>query len=144
MKGLARVWRTLIRGCVRLLFAFVVLSLLIVALFRYVSPPSSAFMLAAQWDMWWHQNIDRQIEYEWVAAEQISPQAYRAVLAAEDQRFFDHHGFDWQEIRSAMRERTQGGVYAARVRLVNRRQKTYFCGEDAAGCVRGLRCGSRG
>jgi monofunctional biosynthetic peptidoglycan transglycosylase len=109
MKGLARVWRTLIRGCVRLVFAFVVLSLLIVALFRYVSPPSSAFMLAAQWDMWWHQNIDRQIEYEWVAAEQISPQAYRAVLAAEDQRFFDHHGFDWQEIRSAMRERTQGG-----------------------------------
>ncbi|NBS12913.1 MAG: monofunctional biosynthetic peptidoglycan transglycosylase [Gammaproteobacteria bacterium] len=109
MKGLARVWRTLIRGCVRLVFAFVVLSLLLVALFRYVSPPSSAFMLAARWDAWWHQKVDRQIEYEWVAADRMSPQIRRAILAAEDQRFFDHHGFDWQEIRSAMRERAQGG-----------------------------------
>jgi monofunctional biosynthetic peptidoglycan transglycosylase len=85
------------------------ISLLAVVIFRYVPPPTSAFMLAAKWATWMEQDGDDVIHYEWVAAEQISPQAYRAVLAAEDQRFFDHHGFDWQEIRSAMRERTQGG-----------------------------------
>ena len=85
------------------------ISLLAVVIFRYVPPPTSAFMLAAKWATWMGQDGDDVIHYEWVAAEQISSQAYRAVLAAEDQRFFDHHGFDWQEIRSAMHDRAQGG-----------------------------------
>jgi monofunctional glycosyltransferase len=38
----------------------------------------------------------------WVPYDRISPNLIRAVLAGEDSRFFDHAGFDWEEIRIAM------------------------------------------
>lgn len=38
----------------------------------------------------------------WVPYDRISPNLVRAVLAGEDSRFFDHAGFDWEEIRIAM------------------------------------------
>jgi monofunctional biosynthetic peptidoglycan transglycosylase len=37
----------------------------------------------------------------WVPMEQISPNLQKAVLAGEDARFFDHHGFDWDAIQKA-------------------------------------------
>jgi monofunctional biosynthetic peptidoglycan transglycosylase len=37
----------------------------------------------------------------WVSYDRISPNLVRAVLAGEDSRFFDHSGFDWEEIRKA-------------------------------------------
>jgi monofunctional biosynthetic peptidoglycan transglycosylase len=40
----------------------------------------------------------------WVPFEKISPNLVRAVLAGEDSRFFDHAGFDWEEIRKAWEE----------------------------------------
>jgi monofunctional glycosyltransferase len=38
----------------------------------------------------------------WVAYDRISPNLVRAVLAGEDSRFFDHSGFDWEEIKIAL------------------------------------------
>jgi monofunctional biosynthetic peptidoglycan transglycosylase len=39
----------------------------------------------------------------WVPYERISPHLVRAVLAGEDSRFFDHAGFDWEEIQKAIK-----------------------------------------
>lgn len=41
-------------------------------------------------------------EQEWVPYERISRNLVRAVLAGEDSRFFDHSGFDWEEIQKAL------------------------------------------
>ena len=38
----------------------------------------------------------------WVSYDRISPWLVRAVLAGEDSRFFDHSGFDWEEIQKAI------------------------------------------
>lgn len=38
---------------------------------------------------------------QWVPLERISPNLYRAVLAGEDTRFFEHDGFDWDAIQKA-------------------------------------------
>jgi monofunctional glycosyltransferase len=49
-------------------------------------------------------------EYRWRATERISPHLPRAVVAAEDARFFQHGGFDWKELRAARAQaRTSGG-----------------------------------
>ncbi|OOG23224.1 monofunctional biosynthetic peptidoglycan transglycosylase [Thioalkalivibrio denitrificans] len=45
-------------------------------------------------------------DYRWRSKAQISPHLPRAVVAAEDARFFQHRGFDWQEVREA-RNRAQ-------------------------------------
>src|SRR5262245_52764568 len=41
-------------------------------------------------------------EQNWISYERISPWLVRAVLAGEDSRFFDHSGFDWEEIQKAI------------------------------------------
>ena len=41
-------------------------------------------------------------EQTWVPYEKISSNLVRAVLAGEDQRFFDHSGFDWEEMQKAI------------------------------------------
>ncbi len=45
----------------------------------------------------------------WIPYERISPHLVRAVLAGEDPRFFVHHGFDWDQIREALRENLEEG-----------------------------------
>ncbi|MEP6945583.1 MAG: transglycosylase domain-containing protein [Acidobacteriota bacterium] len=45
----------------------------------------------------------------WTPIEQISPNLQRAVLAGEDSRFFEHHGFDWDAIQSAWDDAVKQG-----------------------------------
>lgn len=43
------------------------------------------------------------VDHTWVALEDINPSMQKAVLKAEDYKFFDHHGFDWDAIDKAMK-----------------------------------------
>jgi monofunctional biosynthetic peptidoglycan transglycosylase len=60
---------------------------------RWLPPPTSAFML---------QSPVKPVDYVWVPAAH-HPKALRdAVIAAEDQKFFTHHGFDFEAIEKAL------------------------------------------
>ena len=50
----------------------------------------------------------------WTPIEQISPNLHRAVLAGEDARFFEHHGFDWDAIEKAWDEAVKEGEKEAK------------------------------
>src|SRR5215468_9194073 len=50
----------------------------------------------------------------WTPIEQISPNLQKAVLAGEDARFFDHHGFDWDAIQKAWDEAMKEGEKEAK------------------------------
>jgi len=50
----------------------------------------------------------------WTPIEQISPNLQRAVLAGEDSRFFEHHGFDWEAIQNAWDEAMKEGEKESR------------------------------
>ncbi|MGH7563434.1 MAG: monofunctional biosynthetic peptidoglycan transglycosylase [Gemmatimonadota bacterium] len=47
--------------------------------------------------------------YRWVPIEEISPNLEAAVLAGEDSRFYEHHGFDMQQIQAAWDRHERGG-----------------------------------
>lgn len=47
--------------------------------------------------------------FEWVPMSSISPALQHAVVAAEDARFFQHHGFDWTEVQIAFEDGMNGG-----------------------------------
>ena len=51
----------------------------------------------------------KPIQYQWVSARNISPNAAAAVIASEDQQFYQHFGFDLQAIRSAITNYINGG-----------------------------------
>jgi monofunctional glycosyltransferase len=50
----------------------------------------------------------------WMPIDQISPHLAKAVLAGEDARFFEHHGFDWDAIQSAWDEAVKEGEKEAK------------------------------
>lgn len=82
--------------------AFLVLTILPVVIFRWAPLPGSSVML----QRWW--NEDQTQHYEWVARENISAWAAMAVIAAEDQKFPDHHGVDLDAISDAISDRLKG------------------------------------
>ena len=49
----------------------------------------------------------------WVAYERISPSLKRAIVAAEDAKFLDHEGFDWEAIQKAHEKNVQRGRIVA-------------------------------
>jgi monofunctional biosynthetic peptidoglycan transglycosylase len=51
----------------------------------------------------------KTIDYRWVKNEHISRYAFSAVIASEDQRFFSHHGFDFNEMQNAIDQYLKGG-----------------------------------
>jgi monofunctional glycosyltransferase len=82
--------------------AFLVTALPVVAM-RWMDPWYSAFMLDAALDASRAGKSNHKTDYRWVDLEQISPHAAVAVIAAEDQFFPFHMGFDFKSIRDAVR-----------------------------------------
>jgi monofunctional biosynthetic peptidoglycan transglycosylase len=74
-----------------------------VLLLRWVEPWTSAFMLGTRKDALLARDFDYANDYRWVDLEQVSPHAAIAVVAAEDQQFPFHAGFDFKSIREAIR-----------------------------------------
>jgi len=89
-------WRLVWRGAL----GFVVLSVALVLLFRFVPPPGSMVMVERKVQSWINSEpID--IQRQWRSWEQLSSNAKLAVISAEDQRFPQHRGFDFVEMRRA-------------------------------------------
>ena len=72
-------------------------------LLRWVPPPTTMFMLG------WHLRHGQTPAQHWVPRSRISRSLALAVVAAEDQRFPYHAGFDFDAIENALRERRQTG-----------------------------------
>jgi len=89
--------------------ALVGLSVLQVLVLRFVDPPFSAFMAARQFEAWGEGAWDFRIAHDWRDLDAISPHVAVAVIAAEDQRFADHDGFDFKAIEQARASHARGG-----------------------------------
>ncbi len=96
-------------------FAIAVIALLIlpivqVGCVRVVDPPVTPLMLLRQMESRKDGKPTPARRYQWVALRQVPPDFTRCVLASEDQRFFEHHGFDWKEIAVAQRDAARKGT----------------------------------
>ena len=80
---------------------FLVLNILLVAVFRFVPVPTSGLMVQRRLEAWSDDKPYRS-HHHWVPLEAIAPSLGVAVIAAEDQNFTDHFGFDWQAIEKAV------------------------------------------
>lgn len=109
MKGAAVFFRRA-RALVWLLAVLLLLSILAVVALRWVNPPMSAMMM----QHWIAARLSAddspgfKLHHEWVGWEAMSPSLKLAVIAAEDQRFPGHQGFDLIEIKAAWAQFQQG------------------------------------
>jgi len=100
--------RRVFRWC--LVCGIVVWSLAAVCLFslRWIDPPFTAVHVERRVQAWMHKHPYHE-RYVFVRLNRIAPDLQHAVVAAEDARFFQHHGFDWHEIRTAVDDDLEKG-----------------------------------
>jgi monofunctional biosynthetic peptidoglycan transglycosylase len=93
--------RLLLRKTLRAIFAFVLASVALVACLRFIPPPTSGLMIERKLEAL-TGNVNYPHHYHWVPLDNISPAMGVAVIAAEDQLFAEHAGFDWKAIEKAI------------------------------------------
>jgi monofunctional biosynthetic peptidoglycan transglycosylase len=76
------------------------------------NPSSSAFM-QQRLEAMRVADPSANLKFRWVPYERISEHLKRAVVAAEDARFLDHEGFDWEAIQKAMLKNEKRGKVVA-------------------------------
>jgi monofunctional biosynthetic peptidoglycan transglycosylase len=81
-------------------YAFIILSLF---LLRWINPPTTAVQTERRIDAVFHRKPYHKL-YKFVPMEEISPALQHAAVAAEDARFFQHHGFDWKQVEIAVQD----------------------------------------
>jgi monofunctional biosynthetic peptidoglycan transglycosylase len=74
---------------------------------RWIDPPTTALHIERRVQAWVHHKPYRE-RCKFIPLSQISPNFQHAVVAAEDARFYQHHGFDWQELQIAAKEDMEG------------------------------------
>ena len=87
---------------------FLLLTTAQVLLLRWIPPVTSAFMVSRRVDALLQRDWDFQLRYTWRSSENISRNLPIALVAAEDQTFPDHHGFDFKAIDKAMKNNQRG------------------------------------
>ncbi len=87
--------------------AFVVFFAVVLLVFRFVDPPTSAVMVR-------NQVSGATVRQTWMPLERISPNIVYAVISSEDARFCRHNGIDWTEASRALRSASANGIDKAR------------------------------
>lgn len=114
--------RLIILILIKLLVVFFVFSVLSVLLLSILPPVTTAFITVDDLT-----NDDKYvIQYLWVDIENISPYVPVAVIAAEDQKFPDHFGFDLQSIEEAWDERLRGERFRGASTITQQVAKNLF------------------
>ncbi|MBL8298193.1 MAG: monofunctional biosynthetic peptidoglycan transglycosylase [Rhodanobacteraceae bacterium] len=100
--------RWLWRWALRFALAWVLGTVLFVLLLRFVPVGYSGFMLQRQISAWLDGERDFQLRQRWIPLRQVSSTLPIALVAAEDQKFPLHYGFDVDAIRDAIEDAEDG------------------------------------
>src|SRR5579862_944359 len=74
---------------------------------RWIDPPTTAVHMQRRLQAG-IRHTPYSERYKFVPLGQISPNLQHAVIAAEDARFYQHHGFDWHQVEIAAQEDLEG------------------------------------
>jgi monofunctional glycosyltransferase len=98
----------LLRGVIVLCAGLIAALVAAVIALRWIDPPTTAFMLRDRIEAFATGERGYQFRHEWRDWPQISKHAAVAVIAAEDQAFPLHNGFDFKQIDRALADRERG------------------------------------
>lgn len=98
---------SIIKAVFKFLLLMFLSSVIIVFLLRWINPVTSSIMVQRQIESIFSGEFD-YIKYSWVDYDDCSPYLPIAFVAAEDQNFPNHFGFDVREIKKALRQYERG------------------------------------
>jgi len=113
-----------------------------IALFNILPVPFSAVMVERQLSAWFAGNFSYVAHSDWVSMDEISPWMGLAVIAAEDQKFPEHWGFDMGAIEKALahNERNENRIRGAST-LSQQTAKNLFLWDGRSWVRKGLEAG---
>ncbi len=129
----SKIWlrKGFFRSFIRWLFIGVVLLWSLAALIhvaaRWIDPPTTAVHMQRRLQAWINHKPYRE-RYNFIPLSQISSDLQHAVVAAEDARFYQHHGFDWHEIQIAAEDDMEGGRSRGASTITQQLVKNLFFG----------------
>ena len=94
---------------------------------RWINPPTTAVHIQRRFQAWINHKPYHE-RYKFIPLSQISSNFQHAVIAAEDARFYQHHGFDWQQIQIDAEEDMEGGRMRGASTLTQQLVKNLFFG----------------
>lgn len=97
--------RTIIKWMVAAFFGSTILSVVVLRFVPVYFTPLMFIRLAEQMG----KGEELKLHHKWVSLKEISPELPVAVMASEDQRFLDHHGFDYKAIEHAAKNNMKHG-----------------------------------
>lgn len=113
---------------ISVLIVFTILSSAIVFIFNWIDPPTTAFIQSKSTFGLIASTND--YKYEWKNIDKISPYFPLAVIASEDQLFFEHNGFDVVQIQKAIDEMESGRRVRGASTITQQVAKNLFLWED--------------
>lgn len=111
MKIVSRLWKLFSYTLGAVVLAFVLVQswfLLHILYWKYQAPGSTSFM-EARLDQLREKDPRAALKYSWAGYSRVSGHLKRAIVAAEDMKFVDHEGFDWEGIQRAMEKNQKKG-----------------------------------
>ena len=103
------------------------LAALLLLAVRWIDPPITAVHIQRRLQAWIHHSPYHK-RCKFIPLSRISPDLEHAVIAAEDGRFYQHHGFDWHQIQIAAEDHFEGGRTRGASTITQQLVKNLFFG----------------
>jgi len=100
--------KRILKIVLRIFILFVALTLIPVIIYTFIHPPVTPLMLIRRAEI---KDTDRaaHIEHKWIPIEKMSSHLYNAAVAAEDDHFMTHFGFDFGAMKLAFESNQEDG-----------------------------------
>jgi monofunctional biosynthetic peptidoglycan transglycosylase len=112
MSRVGRVFRRIVLGLILFVIFWQGWYVSWVVWWKYFDPGRTAFM-SQRLDEFRATNPKANLRHQWVDYQHISPHLKQAVVAAEDDKFVDHEGFDWEGMQKAIEKNQRKGKVVA-------------------------------
>jgi monofunctional biosynthetic peptidoglycan transglycosylase len=99
--------KKILRFFFKLCLWFIAISVISVVIFRFVPIPFTPLMLTRPFEQ---KGAGKEMHssHDWVSIDEISPNMQKAVIASEDDRFLEHHGFNFDAMWKAYKHNQKG------------------------------------
>lgn len=129
--------QAVIKALFKMVLFFIVISVAGVFLLRWVNPATSSIMIQRQIEALLNGNFTL-ISYIWIDYDDLTPELPIAIVAAEDQNFPNHHGFDFDQIEKALDQHKRGGRLRGASTITQQVAKNLFLWEGKSFIRKGI------
>ena len=110
----------------QLIFIVLVLNVVFIIWGRFFNPPITLTQIGGLFEY-------GKLHRDYISYDEMGNNVKKAVIASEDQKFFDHNGFDYTAIEKAMKLNEQGKKIRGEVPFLSRPQRMFSFGRAEAG-----------